>query len=379
MEIPVHFHDTKIDGFQGFVWFRKSIEIPREYRKKDLILRMGKIEQEDITYFNGHKAGSHDVVAEVREYKIPAKWIKKGKNTIAVRVKHTRSHGGGLYEGPYELIDPEKDETILSLSGKWSYNENIEEKLPELKSFVHYPGALFNAMVAPVIPYAIKGTIWYQGEGNASRAYQYRTLFPLMINDWRIRWQQGNYPFLFVQLANFLPHDSIPTMDPWPELREAQTMTLNLPNTGMATAIDLGEMYNIHPKNKQDVGKRLALAARKIAYHEDIVYSGPMYDSMHVENNKIRIFFSHTGGGLAIKGNEKSKGFAIAGKDKKFVWANAKIDGNTVFVWSDKIPNPVAVRYAWSNNPVCNLYNKEGLPAVPFRTDKWKGITFGKK
>jgi len=239
----------------------------------------------------------------------------------------------------------------------------------------HSPAGLYNGMIAPLIPYGIQGAIWYQGESNASRAYQYRKLFRTMIMNWRKDWGQGNFQFLFVQLANFMETKPEPGDSAWAELREAQTMTLSLRNTGMATIIDIGEANNIHPKNKQDVGKRLALWALARTYEKDIVYSGPLYKSMKVEGGKIRLSFDQAGGGLVARGGEALKGFAIAGADRKFVWADAKIDGNTVVVSSDDVANPVAVRYAWADNPVCNLYNKENLPASPFRTDDWPGLT----
>ena len=238
----------------------------------------------------------------------------------------------------------------------------------------HRASGLYNGMIAPLLPFAIKGAIWYQGESNASRAYQYRKLFPAMIRDWRKNWAQGDFPFLFVQLANFRQVVEEPAESDWAELREAQSMTLSLPNTGMAVIIDIGEANNIHPKNKQDVGRRLGLAAGKIAYGRDVVYSGPVMTSITIENDRIRIHFKHVGGGLVAKGGEL-KGFAIAGPDKKFVWAQAKIENDTVVVQADQVPDPIAVRYAWADNPVCNLYNKEGLPASPFRTDSWPGVT----
>jgi len=263
--------------------------------------------------------------------------------------------------------------------------ESLGRAIPEMpvvkdwRQNPHRPSGLFNAMISPFIPYGIKGAIWYQGESNAGRAYQYRTLFKAMIQDWREHWGQGDFPFFFVQLANYRARNPEPGEDAWAELREAQTMALALPNTGMALAIDIGEANDIHPKNKQDVGLRLALAARAIAYGEDIVYSGPMYDAMKVDGDKVRLSFNHIGGGLVAKGGEPLKGFAIAGADRKFVWADASIDGDTIVVSSEKIAQPVAVRYAWAINPDCNLYNKEGLPASPFRTDDWPGITAGKK
>ncbi|MGB9877529.1 MAG: sialate O-acetylesterase [bacterium] len=230
------------------------------------------------------------------------------------------------------------------------------------------PANLYNAMIAPFTRFPIRGAIWYQGESNVGRAEEYSVLFPEMVKDWRKAWGIGDFPFLFVQLANFMQRHSEPTESAWAELREAQAYALKLPNTGMAVAIDIGDANDIHPKDKQDVGKRLALAALAIAYGQKIEYSGPMFERMEIEGNKVRLFFKHTGSGLVCKG-DRLLGFAIAGEDKKFVWADAKIEGNTVVVWSEKVAKPVAVRYGWADNPECNLYNKEGLPAVPFRTD----------
>jgi len=241
------------------------------------------------------------------------------------------------------------------------------------------PSGLYNAMIAPLIPYGIGGAIWYQGESNAVRAYQYRKLFGGMIKNWRNDWGQGDFPFLFVQLANFMAVNPEPSESAWAELREAQLMTLALPKTGMAVIIDIGEANDIHPKNKQDVGKRLALWALARSYGKKLEYCGPIYKSMRVDGSKIILHFDHVGGGLVAGGDGPLKGFAIAGADRKFVWAGAKIVGDTVVVSSDKVSEQVAVRYAWADNPVCNLYNKEGLPASPFRTDDRPGITVGKK
>jgi sialate O-acetylesterase len=231
------------------------------------------------------------------------------------------------------------------------------------------PSCLYNGMIAPLLPYGIRGAIWYQGESNASRAKQYETLFPLMIKNWREDWGQGDFPFGFVQLANFMARKPEPGESNWAELRDAQTKTLALPNTGMAVIIDIGDEKDIHPKNKQDVGKRLAAWAQAQVYGQSIVYSGPLFDSCKAEGTSIRVAFKHVGGGLVAKG-DGLKGFAIAGEDGKFVWADAKIDGETVVVSSPKVEKPAAVRYAWADNPDCNLYNKEGFPASPFRSDK---------
>lgn len=239
----------------------------------------------------------------------------------------------------------------------------------------HHPAGLFNGMLAPIVPYAIRGAIWYQGESNASRAYQYRELFPAMITDWREQWGQGDFPFLFVQLANFMQRKDTPTESAWAELREAQSKTLELPSTGQAVIIDIGEAGDIHPKNKQDVGKRLALAAMKVAYgKDDVVYSGPTLKGASFEEGKAVLTFEHLGGGLNAKGGTL-KGFSIAGEDRVFKWADARIEGDKVIASSNEVKKPVAVRYAWADNPEATLYNAEGLPASPFRTDSWSGVT----
>jgi len=237
---------------------------------------------------------------------------------------------------------------------------------------------LFNGMLAPIRTFTLKGAIWYQGESNAARAYQYRRLFPTLMTDWRKEWGQGDFPFLFVQLASFMPRLEQPADSMWAELREAQTMSLTTPRTGMAVAFDLGDALDIHPKNKQDVGQRLALSALYVAYGKSITASGPIYRSMTVEGAKIRLQFHHVAGGLVIRG-EQPTGFAICGADRKFVWAKAQIDGDALMVWADEIKEPVAVRYAWADNPAGNLWNKAGLPASPFRTDDFPGITVNVK
>ncbi len=238
------------------------------------------------------------------------------------------------------------------------------------------PTGLFNGMIAPIARYSIAGAIWYQGESNASRAYQYRKLFPAMIRCWREAWGQGDFPFLWVQLANFMKRQPEPGDSAWAELREAQTMTLSLPKTGQAIAIDIGEADDIHPRNKQDVGIRLCLLAQNIHYGDrDVVASGPTYKSMSVNGSKVTLTFTNVGGGLMSKDGLPLSGFAVAGPDRKFHWAQARISRSTVIVSSDAVENPVAVRYGWADNPAVSLYNAAGLPAGPFRTDNWPGIT----
>ncbi len=247
-------------------------------------------------------------------------------------------------------------------------------KPPNAPGPLWMPSGLYNGMLAPLVPYAIKGAIWYQGESNAGRAWQYRRLFPTMIRNWRERWGQGDFPFLFVQLAAWGPNGTKLGDSDWAELREAQTMTLSLPNTGMASAIDVGTYDDIHPKNKLPVGARLALAARSVAYTQKLVFAGPMYAGMKANGDKITLKFNHTGGGLEAKGGEL-KGFLIAGEDKVWREAKAEIKGKQVIVSSAEVPKPVAVRYAWAKYPTVNFYNKEGLPANPFRTDDWEMVT----
>jgi sialate O-acetylesterase len=234
-------------------------------------------------------------------------------------------------------------------------------------------------MIAPLLPFAIRGAIWYQGESNAGRAYQYRTLFPTMIRDWRTAWSQPDFPFYFVQLANWQPVKTEPGESEWAELREAQTMTLRERHTGMAVIIDIGEANDIHPRNKLDVGKRLAAWALAETYHQQVESSGPLYDSFAVKGDTIRIKFKHVDGGLKTADGGSPKGFAIAGADHKFVWAEARIEGDSIVVSSKSVPHPLAVRYAWADNPMSNLYNVAGLPASPFRTDDWPGVTVNRK
>ncbi len=231
----------------------------------------------------------------------------------------------------------------------------------------HQPAGLYNAMIHPLVPYGIKGVIWYQGEANVARAHQYKALFPLMIRAWRKAWGEGPFPFFFVQLAGF----GIWDCRKWPWLREAQESALSLPHTGMAVAIDIGERANIHPANKQEVGRRLALLALNKVYGRKVPCSGPIYESMKIEGNKIRLFFSHLHGGLVAGGGKNLAGFQVAGPDRVFHQAKASIEGTEVVVWSTHVPRPVAVRYGWAGFPECNLYNKAGLPSPPFRTDTW--------
>ncbi len=376
---PTRWEVAGYPHLDGIMWYRKTINIPASMANEDMTLHLGPVNDNDITWFNGVEVGRTEGADIKRNYRIPASLVKPGKNVIAISVQDV-GYSGGLWGRKSQLYLESKSGKKISLTGEWLCKPGFDEikilgPKPESPIDHNRPTVLFNGMINPIIPYAMRGVIWYQGEGNSGAAYQYRTLFPTMIKDWRARWQEGDFPFIFVQLANFKEKQTEPQDDDWAELREAQLMTLSLPNTGMAVIIDIGEANDIHPKNKQEVGRRLALNALNLVYNKDVVYSGPIYKSMKVEGNKIRLYFDHVDGGLTFKDGKKLQGFAIAGKDKKFVWGKAVIDGEAIVVSAKGIKNPVAVRYAWAANPIGNLYNKAGLPASPFRTDTWKGIT----
>lgn len=370
-----------LKGYNGTIWFRKEIDIPQELAGKPIDLNLGGIIMSDTTFFNGQVVGetvSLTLPPPLRVYTIPGCLVHAGRNVIAMKITGINEFFGGT-KGPDMFI--KIGNRKMSLVGEWLYKPapdltSYPEPVALTNSFIGMPSSpsiLYNSMIAPLVPYAIKGVIWYQGESNANtqeRAEQYSLLFPTLIKDWRSRWGY-DFPFLFVQLAGFQPNKTEPADYVWSTLRESQAKTLNLPNTGMATAIDIGEENDIHPKNKQDVAHRLFLAAQKVAYQEDIVYSGPSFKSAKIEGNKIRISFGNIGSGLMIKDKYRNVGgFAIAGVDKKFAWARAWQEGNEIVLMSDEIKSPIYVRYNWENTPDGNLFNKEGLPATPFRTDK---------
>jgi sialate O-acetylesterase len=370
MQIPAFWANSKLGPINGVVWFRREFDAPASFDGQVAKLAFGNIVEADSVFINGKFVGGRPSQYIPRNYDIPSGLLKSGKNTIAVRIVCPSGRGGFVPEKQYSILL--NNETI-DLTGKWKYK--LGSKMESLvgSSFIQWKATgLYNAMLAPLFNYTIKGALWYQGESNISRAEQQVTLFPALIRNWREQWNQGDFPFIFVQLPNFNEPQKEPSDGGWAKFREAQTAALTIPNTGMAVAIDIGEWNDIHPLNKKDLGYRLALAAQKAAYKEkDIVYSGPVYQSMKVKGNKVTITFTNVGGGLIAKDGEL-KQFAIAGADKKFVWANAEIKKNTVVVWTNKVTKPVAVRYAWADTPEgANLYNMEGLPASPFRTDNF--------
>jgi sialate O-acetylesterase len=378
MEIPSWWEDEGLSDFDGAVWFRKTFDLPKDFTDESYPLYLNQIDDYDMVWVNGQKVGESFGNQNWRNYSIPANILKPEGNTIVVRVFDAGGKGG-MYSN---AIWGNK-----ILLGKWLYktDDKIDaSKFPEPHvvnvSPFSTPVVLYNGNIAPISSLAIKGFIWYQGESNASRAEEYRELFPAFINDWRAHFNQGDLPFLFVQLANYMQEVTVPQESSWAELRDAQAEALKLPNTGMACIIDIGEAFDIHPKNKMDVGKRLGLAAMQVAYNRDIVCKGPTYKSLEIKDDKIIIQYEKNTDNLLTKDKYGYiKGFAIAGNDKKFYWARAYIKDNKVYVYCDDVKNPVAVRYAWSDNPgPIDLYNKSGLPAVPFRTDNWPLSTSGK-
>jgi sialate O-acetylesterase len=374
--VPGYWADQGIRGLNGVVWYRKEIDVPASMAGVPAKLFLGRIVDADEAYVNGVRVGNITYQYPPRRYEVPATTLKAGKNIIVVRVTNTAGKGGFVPDKPYYIT---ANGQSIDLKGEWQYK--VGDVFAPGRGFgggggqisqQNIPTGLYNTMVAPVIPYAIKGATWYQGEANSGRPQEYAKLLPALIADWRNKWNDPQLPFLFVQLPNFMEMNYLPSESQWAQLRESQFLSLSVPNTAMAVAIDAGEWNDIHPLNKKDVGERLALAARKLAYGEDkLVASGPLYQSAAVEGNKIRISFSSTGSGLIAKDDDQLNYFAIAGADKKFVWAKAVIEGDKVVVWSEDVAAPLYVRYAWADNPDgANLYNREGLPASPFRTDK---------
>ena len=387
--------------FDGIFWYRRTVTIPAEWAGKELTLSLGAIDDCDETFFNGEKVGATGTSTPnywsvPRVYKIPGKLVKAGANTIAVRVADMYSNGGMAGPEPlfYLQLGNDKNDRIR-LNGAWKYKVEFKIDTQKLgtrptppndlsltQNHPYFPATLYNSMIAPWTVYPIRGVIWYQGESNAGAYEEYMKLHPLLIQDWRNKWNNPEMPFLFIQLAAFERHSPAkpgpadfwknrqPSDSSWPKLREVQTATLAIPNTGMAVAIDVGNPFDIHPADKQTLGYRLGKEAERICYGSKAISAGPLYERMTVEGNKVRLFFKNTGSGLVARDGAPTS-FAIAGKDGNFVWADAKIDGDTVLVWSDKVKEPVEVRYAWAGYPGnANLYNKEGFPASPFRTAK---------
>lgn len=374
INVPGYWEDQGMKDLNGIVWYRKEIDVPASMSGKPARIFLGRIVDADELYINGKRIGNTTYLYPQRRYPIAGDVLKPGKNLLVVRITNSNGKGGFVPDKPYCLF---AGADTIDLKGEWEYKVGaVFKPISGRGGFAGInpasePTAFYNAMVAPEINYTIKGFLWYQGEANAGRAWNYDSLQIALVNNWRGLWNQGSLPFYYVQLPGFMDYNYLPSESGWAQLREAQLKALSVPNTAMAVAIDLGEWNDIHPDNKKDVGERLALAALNVTYGEkNIEYSGPLYHSFVIDGNKIAISFTHTGSGLITSDGEAPGDFAIAGADKKFVWAKTKIEGDKVIVWSEEVPEPKYVRYAWADNPVqANLYNKEGLPASPFRTD----------
>lgn len=370
MTLPGSWENKGLVDFDGSVWFRKKIQLEKSWSDQDAYL-VFTADDDDIAWFNGTQIGTAYGWGTKRKYRVPKDLIRVGENSIVIRVFDTGG-GGGIYADTLHLNT--NTNRILDLAGEWEYKTGLQlhESVvrPSEESGPNRPTVLYNGMIYPFKDYAIKGAIWYQGESNVARATQYRTLFPALIECWRNTFRSPKLPFYFVQLAGFMQPDTVPVNSQWALLREAQDMTTKLPNTGMATAADIGDAVDIHPKNKQEVGRRLALLALAKDYKKPIEFSGPLFQSYRINGNTVNIRFSHAQG-IHTRDNALLKGFAIAGTDQKFYKAFAEIKGNEIRVSSEQVSNPVSVRYAWANNPDGNLFNAANLPALPFRTDNW--------
>ena len=371
--VPGYWEDQGVKDLDGVVWYRKEINIPALMTNTPAKVFLGRIVDADELYINGTKVGNTGYLYPQRRYPVPPGILKPGNNLFVIRITNHFGKGGFVPDKPYALI---AGNDSIELTGYWQYK--VGAVYPREKGFGSFsialqnqPTALYNSMIAPITNYTIRGFVWYQGESNTGRSNEYAKLQPAMIADWRSRWKEGNIPFLFVQLPGFMDYHYLPSESQWAAFREAQAKSLSVPNTAMAVAIDAGEWNDIHPDRKKLVGDRLALAAEKIAYGEQIVYSGPVYQSADIEGDKIIISFRNTGSGLTTSDGEAPEEFAIAGEDKKFVWATARIEGDKIVLSASGLPNPKYVRYAWADDPVNpNMVNKEGLPAAPFRTDE---------
>lgn len=380
VNLPGTWADCGIPGFEGVVWAQRHIDFPKHWAGRELVIELGEISDNDTTWLNGAVVGDTIGYGIPRTYSVPAEQSKAGRNTLTLRV--VNAGGGSILRGEHDLrVYPVgKANDALSLAGSWRLQETAKKTDTgrPLIGNPRVPSVLYNGMIAPLEPFTLAGVIWYQGEANAWSAHQYQRLLPAMIHNWRAKFRNEALPFHIVSLANYQqPHDQ-PRDSDWAELREAQAMTAkNLPHCGLAVTIDIGDADDIHPTNKRDVGHRLALSALAKVYANPVAGSGPWYRSIQNDGDALRLQFDHTDGGLVFKG-ATDRSFAVAGEDRKFVWAEARIAADEVVVSSPGVKQPVAVRYAWDINPQACLYNGAGLPAVPFRSDTWPGITEGR-
>ena len=375
MEIPNAWGEAGLPDFRGLVWFRKTIDVPESWVGKNLVLHLDRIYEGDVTWFNGQHVGTTtpNLYNKERIYSIPANLVKAGANSITVRVYDPARPRGmsGKAEAMALCVAGSEETDRISLAGPWRYKPEVQlhASLPYADPHVNLPTILYNTMIHPLVPFAIRGAIWYQGEQNHGDGMRYFDKMQALIQSWRNVFLRPDAPFYFVQIAPYRYGSGQERA--LPQLWEAQTAALNIPHTGMAVTSDIGNITDIHPNNKQDVGKRLALWALAKDYGQDnLVYSGPLYKSMAIEGSKIRLSFDHVGSGLASRDGKPLDWFLIAGENGRFVKAQAVIEGNTIVVSSDAVDKPIAARFAWHQEAQPNLINKEGLPAGPFRTHR---------
>jgi len=372
MDIPSFWADSSLGKVNGSVWFSKDVNVPKEMVGKPAKLFLGRIVDQDFVYVNDEFVGTTGYQYPPRRYDVKPTILKEGKNTIMVRIINNIGNGGFVSDKPYFLA---VENDTIDLKGTWKYKLGTTIQPLEGPTFIRWkPEGLYNAMIAPLLNLKIKGVLWYQGESNTGNPTNYNQTFPALINDWRNQWQQGDFPFLYVQLTNFMETYPQPRESNWAALRQAQLETLSVSKTGMAVTIDLGEWNDIHPLNKEDVGKRLALLATKLAYGEKSIYAeSPTPHKTKFKDDSVIISFENTGSGLKIKNGDELKRFSISNDGKHFVWAKAELVGNKIIVSDKTISNPIMVRYAWDNNPDdANLFTNEGLPASPFEVKKKK-------
>jgi len=379
VEIPGGFSELGVPDTPALVWFRREITLPDPVPPGRAVLALGSVERMDTAYINGTWAGASAWVENPRMYFVPEGVLKPGNNVLAIRVLKTKVEGGFLGK-PDELHLILGDKTSIPLAGEWKGKLSVDARPPHplpigYENWPVIPSVLYQGMLAPIAPLSITGALWYQGEQNSDRGFQYRKILPAMIADWRRLFAQGDFPFFIVSLPAFKHRSETPTDDAWAETRESQALTAaSVANSCLAVTIDTGDPDNIHPRDKRPVGERLALCALAKQYHKKVEYSGPTLARVERVSGAIKLHFTHTDGGLVSKETNLEE-FAIAGDDRKWYWADARIEGKTVIVSSPSVPNPREVRYAWQSNPSATLLNGAGLPAAPFRTDLWPGIT----
>lgn len=373
--LPCYWETNGLKGFDGVVWFRKEIAIPAEYAGKELCLSPGVIDDEDIVFWNGEQIAQGSGYNVQRNYKIPADKVRAGNNTLCIRVFDTGGEGGIAGEASLMYIASNDEKVICSLAGEWKYETGCSlsslPSAPVSPQSSWYPSALFNAMVNPWLNFPIKGVIWYQGCANVGRHEQYEILFQSLIHDWRKQFGNKEMPFYFVQLANFLERVEVQPNSEWALLRESQAKALHIDGTGMVGNIDLGEANDIHPKNKQEVGRRLAMLSLAKTYGKKCAGTAPVYSSYTIKGSNIVVEFDVPHYGEEFTENNDIKGFTIAGSDRRFYPAKAYTRNGTVVVSSSKVDIPVAVRYGWADNPECTLKTEHGFVVAPFRTDNW--------